>query len=74
MSDLNNPELPDDEALANARLIAAAPLLLAACEAFLRAPTVCGGGNGSVTIEVQTYNLDAARAAIAAARGEKERS
>lgn len=55
---------------ADARLIAAAPDLLAALEAFLRAPSVGSGGPGSSTIVVQEFNRRAARAAIAKARGE----
>ena len=51
----------------NARLLAAAPDLLAALQAFLRAPSIGSSGPGSVTIEVQTFNLNAARAAIARA-------
>jgi hypothetical protein len=47
----------------------ALPDLLAACEAFLRAPSIGSSGPGSVTIEVTTFNLEAARAAIAKARG-----
>lgn len=48
-------------------LHAAAPDLLAALEAFLRAPSSGSAGPGSITIEVQTFNLNAARAAIAKA-------
>ena len=55
---------------ANARLIAAAPELLEALEAFLRAPSVGSGGPGSSTIVVQDFNLRAARAAIAKATGQ----
>jgi hypothetical protein len=51
----------------DARLIAAAPELLAALQAFMRAPSIGSSGPGSVTIEVQTFNLDAARQAIAKA-------
>ena len=58
------------ESLANARLIAAAPCLLEALEAFQRAPSVGSAGPGSVTIAVQAFNLRAARAAIAKATGE----
>src|SRR5689334_19211469 len=66
---------PDDEEgatpedFANAHLIAAAPEMLEALKAFLRAPSIGSNGNGSVTIEVATFNLDAARAAIAKAEG-----
>jgi hypothetical protein len=49
---------------ANAILIAAAPDLLAALQAFLRAPSIGSSGPGSITIEVQKFNIDAARAAI----------
>jgi hypothetical protein len=58
-----------EEALANARLIAAAPELLDALEAFLRAPACGSSGPCSVNITVQDYNLKAARAAIAKATG-----
>lgn len=50
--------------LSDARLIAAAPELLEALQAFLRAPSIGSNGPGSVTIEVQTFNLIAARSAI----------
>lgn len=58
---------PNAEAEAN--ILAAAPAMLAALESFLRAPSIGSSGPGSVTIEVQTFNLDAARAAIAKAKG-----
>lgn len=54
---------------ANARLIAAAPDLLEALKAFLRAPSIGSNGPGSSTIVVQDFNLRAARAAIAKATG-----
>lgn len=54
----------------NVDLITAAPDLLAALEAFLRAPSIGSSGPGSVSIEVQTFNLNAARAAIARAKGQ----
>lgn len=54
---------------ADARLISAAPDLLEALEAFLRAPSVGSSGPGSATIVVQDFNLRAARAAIAKATG-----
>lgn len=54
---------------ADANLIGAAPELLDALKAFLRAPSIGSSGPGSVTIEVQTFNLNAARAAIAKAEG-----
>lgn len=41
--------------------------LTAALQALLRAPAVESGRPGSVTIEVQTFNLNAARAALAKA-------
>lgn len=53
-----------------ARLIAAAPDLLEALEAFLRAPSVGSSGPSSSTIVVQDFNLRAARAALAKAKGE----
>jgi hypothetical protein len=51
------------------RLKGAASDLLAALEAVLRAPSIGSSGPGSISIEVQTFNLDAARAAIDKARG-----
>ncbi len=58
-----------EEMQANASLISAAPELLDALESFLRAPSVGSGGPGSSTIVVQEFNLRAARAAIAKAKG-----
>ena len=52
-------------------LVKAAPDLLEALEAFLRAPHIGSDGPGSSTIVVQEFNLKAARAAIAKARGEE---
>ena len=43
--------------------------LLAALKAFMRAPSIGSSGPGSVTIEVQSFNLKAAEAAIKAAEG-----
>jgi hypothetical protein len=59
----------DEQNEANALLISAAPDLLEALEAFLRAPSVGSSGPGSATIVVQDFNLRAARAAIAKATG-----
>ena len=42
----------------------AGPELLTALKAFLRAPSVGSSGHGSVTIEVQEFNLKAARSAV----------
>lgn len=56
---------------ANARLIAAAPDLLEALRAFLRAPSVGSDGPGSSTIVVQSFVLQDASDAIAKATGEK---
>ena len=61
-----------EELQANARLIAAAPDLLHALKSFLRAPSAGSNGPGSVTIVVQSFNFDAARAAIAKTEGTKE--
>ncbi len=49
---------------ARKRIRDAAPELLAALEAFLRAPSVGSNGPGSSTIVVQDFNLRAARAAV----------
>lgn len=43
--------------------------LLAALQAFLRAPSIGSDGPGSLTIVVQEFNLKAARAAIAKGEG-----
>ena len=48
----------------DARLIAAAPELLEALKAFLRAPSSGSSGPGYSTIEVTNFNFKAARAAI----------
>lgn len=45
--------------------------LVAALEAFLRAPSIGSGGPGSVTLVVQDFNMRAARTALAIARGSK---
>lgn len=57
------------ETITNAKLMAAAPDLLEALSAFLRAPSVGSNGPGSSTIVVQDFNLRAARDAIAKATG-----
>lgn len=41
--------------------------LVAVLKAFLRAPSIGSSGPGSVTIEVQSFNLNAARVALAKA-------
>lgn len=46
------------------QLHAAAPRMRDALRAFLRAPSIGSSGPGSVTIEVTTFNLVAARAAL----------
>ena len=56
---------------ANAKLAAAAPELLEALQAFLRAPHTGSDGPGSSTIVVQDFNIRAARAAIAKATGKE---
>jgi len=53
-----------EEAQANAYLYAAAPDLLMALEAFLRAPHSGSSGPGYSTIEVTDFNLKVAIAAI----------
>ena len=68
VANLHVPMVESDENKANARLIAAAPELLAALDAIVR--QMDQGGQGST----QVFNRDAciqrARAAIAKARGE----
>lgn len=59
----------DEESGQYARLFAAAPDLLEALEAFLRAPSIGSDGPGSLTIVVQEFRLKDARAAIAKAKG-----
>lgn len=58
--------IPADEELANARLIAAAPELLNACELFEQAIAV---NRHNLTREMRAA-IDAARAALAKAKGE----
>lgn len=58
-----------DEAEANARLIAAAPELLAACEVFIEAERRAEV-NGREGFGLYTEAMSAARAAVAKARGE----
>lgn len=60
-----------EEAEANARLISAAPELLAVCKALLRAPSACSAGQGSVTLLIQNFHLRDAAAAIAKAEGQE---
>lgn len=55
---------------ANARLIAAAPELLAGCQAILRAPSPGSGGPGSITLEFQTFRHREIAAAVARATGQ----
>lgn len=55
----------DEEAMANARLIAAAPDLLAACEDVL--PLIQDLANGGIACNVQLVKI---KAAIAKAKGE----
>lgn len=57
-----------EEARANARLIAAAPDLLAACEAMMRSKFT-GGSIGFRSLEVLDPVYDLARSAIARAKG-----
>jgi hypothetical protein len=58
-----------EEQKANADLIMAAPEILDALKAFMRAPSVGSDGPGSSTIVVQDFNRRAAREAIAKAEG-----
>ena len=59
-----------DNATANARLIAAAPDLLAACQALMRAETMqTEGKRDGATMGQISLAIDAARAAIAKATG-----
>ena len=57
------------EALANARLISAAPDLLAACHALMRAEAMQEGKRGGEIMGQISLAIDAARAAIAKATG-----
>ena len=52
---------------ANAKLIAAAPEILAALKSYLRAPSIGSDGPGSSTIVIQEFYRRAAIAAIAKA-------
>ncbi len=61
---------PNDEDMANARLIAASPCLLAALEALVKDATECEvDGEPSQVDGIQWDDVLAARAAIAKARG-----
>lgn len=67
--DRRNVTLRKDEAAANAALIAAAPDLLAACEALAEAQQRADAGE-HVGFGLYVDAVDAARAAIAKAKGE----
>ena len=58
-----------NEAGYNKHLIAAAPELLECLESFLRAPSNGSSGHGSVSIEVQEFNLRRAKEVIEKAKG-----
>jgi len=60
------------EAAANAQLISAAPELLAACRAVLRAPSVNSDGPGSSTIVLQDYRRSEIIKAVEKAEGYNE--
>lgn len=60
---------PKSDSYALKPVMKAAPDLLDALEAFLRAPSVGSDGPGSSTIVVQDFNLRAAHAAVAKAKG-----
>lgn len=69
------PSKGHERVMANAQHIVqcvnAHDALVAALEAFLRAPSIGSGGPGSVTLVVQDFNMRAARTALAIARGSK---
>ena len=66
----NKGEVMSDTDRANARLIAAAPDLLAACHALMRAEPMQEGKRGGEIMGQISLAIDAARAAIAKAKGE----
>lgn len=49
-----------DEIVRRMKIIEAAPRMIDALASFLRAPVVSSSGPGSVTIEVQSFNREAA--------------
>lgn len=64
------PAPPKEQDIANARLIAAAPDLLAACHALMRAEAMqTEGKRDGATMGQISLAIDAARAAIAKATG-----
>ena len=65
--DLSTSNLDENEA--NARLIAAAPELLAACQSLMRAEGMQRGDRDGCTMGEISQAIDAARAAIAKALG-----
>ena len=67
--DWRHVSLRDGEAEANARLIAAAPDLLAACERFLAAQRMAET-DGRAGFGLYTEAIEAAEAAVKKARGE----
>lgn len=56
--------------IANAKLMAASPDLLAACELFLEAELLAANGNGRTGFGLYCDGIEAAKAAVAKARGE----
>ena len=62
-------QYPNDVNDANARLIAAAPRLLALVEALLRAPSVGSAGPGSTTIVLQDLYRREAEAVLSEIEG-----
>jgi hypothetical protein len=63
--------ITEDEQVGNARLIAASPELLSACQALMKAEGMQQGERGGYTMGAISLAIDAARAAIAKAKGEK---
>lgn len=64
---MHDSRLPDVECQANARLVAAAPALLAALECIVASAMYCNSDD--VCIDVHKDKIDQARAAIAKVKG-----